>query len=65
MWWDVSLLDNSENEKASSGRYDYDFDENTWKIKEKECSNIFLFLSRYTQTVGPKKNCSSDKVENH
>ena len=44
---------------------DYDFDENTWKIKEKECSNIFLFLSRYTQTVGPEKNCSSNEVENH
>ena len=23
------------------------------------------FLSRYTQTVRPEKNCSSDKVENH
>ena len=55
MWWDISLLDNSKNEKASSGRYNYDFDKNTWKIKEKECSNFFFFYPDTLKLSDPKR----------
>ena len=35
------------------------------KLKKRNVQIFFFFLSRYTQTVGPEKNCSSDEVENH
>ena len=33
----------------------YDFDEITWKIKEKECSNIFLFYPDALKLSDPKR----------